>query len=148
MIQLNGPSIARQHDPEMLARIGEAVEKVAKGIGAETYLHLYFENCSRVLPNLQDFKVDGIGVDFRATPLGEIEEVDFKGLACGYVDAGNTRMETPREIATFAETVVETLEPKQLHVTPNYDLEFIPYTFAKQKVRSLGAALRILRGEE
>ena len=148
MIQFNGPSLVKQHDPEILARIGEAVERVAKGCGAETYLHLYFRNCSKVLPYLQDLKVDGVGIDFRATPLEELRELDFKGLACGYVDAGNTKMEKPSEIASFAEKVLETLEPKPLYITPNFDLEFIPYTFAKQKVRNLGTALAILREED
>jgi methionine synthase II (cobalamin-independent) len=75
-------------------------------------------------------------------------ELDFKGLACGCVDAGNTKMEKPSEIASFAEKVLETLEPKQLYITPNFDLEFIPYTFARQKVRNLGTALDILREED
>ncbi len=147
LIQLNGPSIVSQQDPEILTRIGEAVEKVSKGLGAETYLHLYFKNCSKVAPRISEFKVDGIGIDFRNTPIVDLEGLDFKGLACGCIDAMNTRIETPREVASFAEQVLRTLEPKKIYLTTNCDLEFVPYAFAKQKVRNLGETLRLLGGD-
>ncbi|MBI2183454.1 MAG: hypothetical protein HYU39_00690 [Thaumarchaeota archaeon] len=147
MIQLNGPSIVAQKNTEDLRRIGEAIQKTVKGRGVETYLHLYFKNASKIIPKILDFNVDGLGIDFVNTPLKELENLDFKGLACGIVDSTNTKMETPKEIASFVENVLETLEPKQIYLTPNCDLEHIPYTFAKQKVRNMGRALELLRGE-
>ena len=149
MIQLNAPSIA-YHEPkgDLLDQIGDAINEIVKhSSGAKVYLHLYWGNISKIFPKLLDLDIDGIGVDFTHTPIESIKDYSLdKGLACGCLDAQNTRMEDPKSIADFASNVIEVLSPKEFFLTNSCDLEYIPYPFAIRKLTNMAKASFILKG--
>lgn len=149
MIQLNAPSIA-YHEPkgDQLSQIGDAINEIVKhASGAKVYLHLYWGDISKIFPKLLDLDIDGIGIDFTRTPLDSIKDYSIDmGLACGCLDAQNTRMEDPKSIAEFASHVLEALSPKEFFITNSCDLEYIPYPFAIRKLTNMAKASFILKG--
>jgi 5-methyltetrahydropteroyltriglutamate--homocysteine methyltransferase len=88
-----------------------------------------------------------IGVDFYATDLEALPRPFPKTLLAGVVDARNSLLEEPEEIAGFGRNLLEELEG-ELHLVPNGDLQFVPEKIARQKVLRLGEAARVLKEEQ
>ena len=61
------------------------------------------------------------------------------------VDARNSLLEEPEELANFGRSLLEDLAGPELHLVPNGDLQFVPERIAREKVLRLGAAARILK---
>jgi len=143
--QFNEPSICAPSRTQPELEIAKhAYETCAQGIGGKSIIQTYFGDASRVIETLLDFPVDSIGIDFYATSLDSLKEYDFnKVLGCGCVDGRNSLLETPTELKTFVSRVRESLEPPDIYLTPNCDLEFLPQTVAEKKVRLLGETKRL-----
>jgi len=143
--QFNEPSICAPSRTQPELEIAKhAYETCAQGIGGKSIIQTYFGDASRVIETLLDFPVDSIGIDFYATSLDSLKEYDFnKVLGCGCVDGRNSLLETPTELKTFVSRVRESLEPSDIYITPNCDLEFLPQTVAEKKVRLLGETKRL-----
>jgi 5-methyltetrahydropteroyltriglutamate--homocysteine methyltransferase len=144
--QFNEPSICApgRTQPELeIAK--QAYETCAHGIGGKSIIHTYFGDASQVIETLLDFPVDSIGIDFYATSVDSLKEYDFnKVLGCGCVDGRNSLLESPKELKMFVSRARESLEPPDIYLTPNCDLEFLPETVAEKKVRLLGETKRLV----
>ena len=110
-------------------------------------LQLPFGDAGEVLGELVELDVEAIGVDFYATDLAALPRPFPKTLLAGVVDARNSLLEEPEEIADFGRQILEELEG-DLHLVPNGDLQFVPEKIACEKVRRLGEAASILKGEQ
>ena len=138
--QFNEPSLcakSRTEDDFSVAKHG--IETCAKGLAGQSMLHTYFGDSSKAIEALLDYSVDSIGVDFYATSLGSLTNVDFnKGLGCGCIDGRNSLLESPNETRDFISKARVRLEPKKIIIIPNCDLDFLPLPVAEKKVRLLG----------
>jgi 5-methyltetrahydropteroyltriglutamate--homocysteine methyltransferase len=140
LVQLHGPSLSSTLGRDTWARVREALRRLTRGLQIPVILHLYFSDVTPVWERLLELPVSGLGIDLSATPASKLKTWDrAKILACGCVDARTTRMEAVRAVVRQLQNLARRLQPKQLHVTPSCDLEFIPYAFAKRKVRVLAA---------
>ena len=120
-----------------------ALDTCAKGVGRTTCLQTYFGDASRIISSLLDLPVDYVGLDFYATPVEPLLDVDFtKGLACGCLDGRNSLLESPTELIQFIGRVKEGLEPKSLFICPNCDLEYLPYPIALKKTQLLSSVMK------
>jgi len=147
LIQVNGPSLCYVRGKEDLGLAKEALKILTKGLNVKFYLHLYFGNPKPVLSDILDFHIHGIGLDSLAVDGLKGFKMGDKGLALGCVDAGNTRIDRPDQIVSEAKKICSVLEPRELYLCPNYDLEYIPHLYARRKIIKLGEALNILRDE-
>jgi 5-methyltetrahydropteroyltriglutamate--homocysteine methyltransferase len=95
---------------------------------------------------LVELDVEAIGVDFYATDLEALPRPFPKTLLAGVVDARNSLLEEPEEMAKFGRQLLEELDG-DLHLVPNGDLQFVPEKIARQKVLRLGEAARLLKEE-
>jgi 5-methyltetrahydropteroyltriglutamate--homocysteine methyltransferase len=109
-------------------------------------LQLPFGDSGDILGELVELDVEAIGVDFYATDLEALPRPFPKTLLAGVVDARNSLLEEPEEIAEFGRNLLEELEG-ELHLVPNGDLQFVPEKIARQKVLRLGEAARVLKEE-
>jgi 5-methyltetrahydropteroyltriglutamate--homocysteine methyltransferase len=144
--QFNEPSICAPGRTQPELEIAKhAYETCAHGIGGKSIIQIYFGDASQVIETLLDFPVDSIGIDFYATSVDSLKEYDFnKILGCGCVDGRNSLLESPKELKTFVSRARESLEPLDIYLTPNCDLEFLPETVAEKKVRLLGETKRLV----
>jgi 5-methyltetrahydropteroyltriglutamate--homocysteine methyltransferase len=110
-------------------------------------LQLPFGDSGDTLGGLVELNVEAIGVDFYATDLEALPRPFPKTLLAGVVDARNSLLEKPEEVARFGRELLEELEG-ELHLVPNGDLQFVPETIARQKVVRLGEAAHILKEEQ
>ncbi len=109
-------------------------------------LQLPFGDAGLALGELVGLNVDAVGVDFYATDADALPRPFPKTLLAGVVDARNSLLEEPGEIARFGRRLLEELEG-DLHLVPNGDLQFVPRKIAREKVLRLGEAARILKEE-
>ncbi|MEJ7873285.1 MAG: hypothetical protein WKF67_13585, partial [Rubrobacteraceae bacterium] len=109
-------------------------------------LQLPFGDAGDLLEELVGLQVEAIGVDFYSTDLAALPRPFPKTLLAGVVDARNSLLEDPAEVAEFGRRLVEEIEG-DLHLVPNGDLQFVPERIAREKVLRLGAAARILKEE-
>jgi 5-methyltetrahydropteroyltriglutamate--homocysteine methyltransferase len=86
-------------------------------------------------------------VDFYATDVLALPRPFPKTLLAGVVDARNSLLEEPEELAEFAHSLIAEMEGPGLHLVPNGDLQFVPEKIAREKVLRLGAAARILKDQ-
>ena len=110
-------------------------------------LQLPFGDSGDTLGELVELDVEAIGVDFYATDLEALPRPFPKTLLAGVVDARNSLLEEPEEVARFGRELLEELDG-ELHLVPNGDLQFVPEKIARQKVLRLGEAARILKEEQ
>jgi 5-methyltetrahydropteroyltriglutamate--homocysteine methyltransferase len=146
-VQFSEPSLAvRPPDEDLLETVREAYRALRRATGLEMALHIFFGPFQRLLPDLLDLPVDILGLDLYEEGLDGLGDHDFDAvLACGCVDARNSLLESPEEISRVAEEALHKLNPKDIILCPNADLEFLPRTVAEEKVRALGLALKVVR---
>jgi 5-methyltetrahydropteroyltriglutamate--homocysteine methyltransferase len=132
LIVLAEPFLAREPDPDLEA-LAEALETLPGRIA----LQCTFANASTILEHgLADLPVEGIGIDFFATPANALPAGFDKLLLAGVLDARSSVLEDPLEIATFAVH----LEVERVALVPNGDLQFVAEPLAREKLTRLGQA--------
>ncbi len=116
--------------------------------GATTILHTYFGDAGPIIPNLLSFQVDGIGIDGTETSLADVLKHNYstKELALGLLDARNTSLENPAEVAKQLRTVAERTHPRKLWLTPNTGTEYRGFTHGINKLNLLKQVRQILDG--
>lgn len=137
LIQINAPSICSIRSTEELNLAYEALKPVTKGLSAKTYLHLYFGDPTPILSSLISFPISGLGLDLINIKIPKDLKFGKMGLAAGCVDAGNTKLENPKSVSEQVKRIAEAAEPSELYICPNYDLEYVPQTYANRKMRRL-----------
>jgi 5-methyltetrahydropteroyltriglutamate--homocysteine methyltransferase len=125
--------------------LSEALEALASPLPLA--LQLPFGDAGDVLGELLGLPVDAIGVDFYATDVVALPRPFPKTLLAGVVNARNSLLEEPEELAGFANSLIAEMEGPELHLVPNGDLQFVPEKIAREKVLRLGAAAKILKDE-
>jgi 5-methyltetrahydropteroyltriglutamate--homocysteine methyltransferase len=110
-------------------------------------LQLPFGDSGDILGELLDLDIEAIGVDFYATDLEALPRPFPKSLLAGVVDARNSLLEEPEQLAKFGRQLLEELDGG-LHLVPNGDLQFVPEKIAREKVLRLGEVSRILKEEQ
>jgi 5-methyltetrahydropteroyltriglutamate--homocysteine methyltransferase len=108
--------------------------------GPKLALWLTFGSASRLLGlGVAELPVDAIGIDFYATPATDVPDGFDKTLLAGVLDARNSTLEDPREIASFAAGLRER-GVEEIALVPNGDLQYVSESIARQKLARLGAA--------
>jgi 5-methyltetrahydropteroyltriglutamate--homocysteine methyltransferase len=107
-------------------------------------LQLPFGDSGDILGELLELDIEAIGVDFYATDLAALPRPFPKSLLAGVVDARNSLLEEPEQLAKFGRQLLEELDGG-LHLVPNGDLQFVPERIAKEKMLRLGEVSRILK---
>jgi 5-methyltetrahydropteroyltriglutamate--homocysteine methyltransferase len=118
--------------------VGELVRALSELPGSVPLaLQLPFGDASSVLPALAEAPVAAIGVDFYSTSLDAVPQDYPKEILAGVVDARSSALESPEEIARFAEGLLGR-GVAGVSLTPNGDLQFVPEPIAREKIACLG----------
>jgi 5-methyltetrahydropteroyltriglutamate--homocysteine methyltransferase len=137
LVVLEEPFLAREDAPDIEGLSG-ALEQLSGG--PKLALWLTFGDAQPVFDaGLADVPVDGIGVDFYATKANAVPEGFDKLLLAGVLDARNSGLEEPREIAAFVGQL-EARGVKEVALVPNGDLQYVSEAIAREKIGRLGKA--------
>ena len=145
-LQVDEPSLLTHRDRFPLFR--RAMEVLWDGVEAERALYTYFGHAAGVYPAILELPVDIIGLDFVAG-AGNWEVLRTapftKQLGLGVVDARNTKMETPQDVADACRRVTQVVPADRVHVGPSAGLEFLPRKVARRKLEVLTEGVRRFR---
>ena len=147
LIQFNEPAILKQKDD--FASFAAICKRLVDGLTAETSLYLYFGDAEGIYPQLLELPFDLIGLDFVMGAANEalLRSAPFtKKLGLGIVDARNTRLESPEQIAERIRSLSDGIDPENVHVSPSAGLEFLPREVAQEKLRLLAEGVRKAEG--
>jgi 5-methyltetrahydropteroyltriglutamate--homocysteine methyltransferase len=142
-IQVDEPGLLIQRD--RFAVFQRAMDALWDGVKALRALYTYFGHIDGLYPAILDLPVDILGLDFVAGARNwdVIRRSPFtKELGLGVIDARNTRLETPDEIAAACRRAAEIVPASSLHVGPSAGLEFLPRRVARKKLVTLVAGVR------
>jgi len=134
LVVLAEPFLAREESADLSA-LAEALEAVAGGPKLALWL-TFGDARSALARGAADLPVDALGIDFYATHLDDVPEGSDKLLLAGVVDARNSLLEEPRELAAFAERLAERVE--RIALVPNGDLQYVSESIAREKLGRLG----------
>ncbi len=105
-------------------------------VNAKTILMTYFSSAENVFPEVLDFSFDIFGLDFVEgfdVNLKLAKEYDLESINVGIVDARNTKMEDLKDLKAKLERILEFA--KDVYISPNAGLEFLPEDKAFEKMR-------------
>ena len=143
VVVLSEPFLARE-DAADFDGLSSALD-VLHG-GPPLALWITFGDASDLLAQgLAELPVDGIGIDFYSTGIDAVPDGFGKHLLAGVLDARNSLLEEPREIAAFAARLEEKAE--RVALLPNGDLQYVSEPIAREKIARLGQA-KTTRAEE
>ncbi len=143
LIQVDEPGLLIQRDRFPVFR--RAMEALWDGVDTRRAVYTYFGHIDGLYPAILDLPVDVLGLDFVAGARNweVIRRARFtKDLGLGIVDARNTRLEIPDEIAAACRRAAEIVPASSLHVGPSAGLEFLPRRVARGKLEALVAGVR------
>jgi methionine synthase II (cobalamin-independent) len=149
-VQMSEPSLvfensAQKLEQDTFERVKEAMRMVVEGLNVKTSVQTFFGDITPIFPAVLDLPVDCIGIDFFETNLESLKDYEFtKDLSCGCVNSRSSLIESQKKISNFVERVVNLLDPNDVFICPNTDLEFRPRDIAEKKVLSIGKAVKSL----
>lgn len=136
LVVLAEPFLAREQHAG-LDGLAEALESLAGG--PKLAIWFTFGDARPLLEQgAADLPVEGIGIDFYATHLSDVPDGFSKLLLAGVIDARNSLLEEPRELAAFAQRLGERAE--RIALVPNGDLQYVSAKIAREKLTRLGKA--------
>lgn len=122
-----------------------ALAALGKPAGVTIILHTYFGDAGRFIDHLRALPVDGLGVDLVETDVSSLGSGWDKELAIGCFNGRSSGIESLESTVELARRVADTVRPKNLYLTSNCELGYLPTGVAESKVRRLGESARRLK---
>ena len=158
VIQLDEPWL--RNDPEGARRIAvPAINAALQGLTVTTAVHLCFgyaavvgpkdRNRYEFLGELSETTADQISVE-AAQPqldLGQLAELSPKIVVLGVLDLGDSRVETPDEVADRIRDALPHVPAQRLVPAPDCGMKYLPRDRAFAKLQALGAGAALVRAE-
>ena len=148
-IQIDEPSLLYA-GKEDLNLMKDAIEVIRRGVDAKFFLVTYFGDAERIFPEVLDYDIDVIGLDFVEGYEKNLEllreySVD-KEVQAGVVDGRTTKMEDKEHVKKKIKAICGAINRETLYVSPNTGLEFLPYSKASEKLRALCSSVGDVNG--
>ena len=143
LVHLEDPWIGYQGiDANDWAPLGEALELLHAGVKATLAFHVYFGDAGPHIEQLRRLPVDAIGVDLIETDVAELGSDWDQGLVAGIIDGRSSILESLDNTVEVARHLADRVRPRNLYLSSNCELAFLPTGVADHKVRRLGEAAR------
>ena len=141
-IVLHEPALAYYDDIDW--RLVNEFYTALKELDIEYRVQLYFGDIKDKAKYVMEIAPHGFSVDTTFTSLDEIKNLNLDRVMLGVIDAQNTLMENPDDLANMIRRFVDESGFKEVAITPNTDLDYLPYEVAEAKLMLLSEVLRRL----
>ncbi len=122
------------------APLAEALQALHHNLKATLAFHVYFGDAGPHIAQLLRLPVDAIGVDLIETDVAELGSGWDKGLVAGIINGRSSILESLDNTVEVARHLADTVRPRNLYLTSNCELGYLPTIVAEQKVLRLGEA--------
>lgn len=123
-----------------------ALEPLFSGRTASTVVHVPFVSPTAVFDSIRDLPWTAIGLDLVESTAGWklLQSVPAgRTVLLGLIDARNTRLEDPAEVARAIKRARDAREDLDYQLGPSASLEYLPADKAEQKIAGMVEAARI-----
>ena len=127
------------------APLGEALKILHRDLKATLVFHVYFGDAAPHVSRLLQLPVDAIGVDLIQTDIKALGSGWDKGLVAGVINGRSSILESPKNLVEVARHLADTVRPRNLYLSSNCELGYLPTVVAEQKVQRLGEAARTVK---
>lgn len=127
------------------APLGDALTILHRDLKATLAFHVYFGDAGPHIDRLRQLPVDAIGVDLIQTDLKALGSGWDKGLVAGVINGRSSILESPKNLVEVARHLADTVRPRNLYLSSNCELGYLPTVVAEQKVQRLGEAARTVK---
>jgi methionine synthase II (cobalamin-independent) len=124
------------------APLGDALTILHRDLKATLVFHVYFGDAGPHIDQLRQLPVDAIGVDLIQTDIKALGSGWDKGLVAGVINGRSSILESPKNLVEVARHLANTVRPRNLYLSSNCELGYLPTVVAEQKVQRLGEAAR------
>jgi 5-methyltetrahydropteroyltriglutamate--homocysteine methyltransferase len=124
------------------APLGDALTILHRDLKATLVFHVYFGDAGPHIDQLRQLPVDAIGVDLIQTDIKALGSGWDKGLVAGVINGRSSILESPKNLVEVARHLADTVRPRNLYLSSNCELGYLPTVVAEQKVQRLGEAAR------
>jgi 5-methyltetrahydropteroyltriglutamate--homocysteine methyltransferase len=124
------------------APLSDALNILHRDLKATLAFHVYFGDAGPHIDKLLQLPVDAIGVDLMQTDVKALGSGWNKGLVAGVINGRSSILESPKDLVEVARHLADTVRPRDLYLTSNCELGFLPTVVAEQKLQRLGEAAR------
>ncbi|TMG17142.1 MAG: hypothetical protein E6I01_04280 [Chloroflexi bacterium] len=118
------------------------MDRLHRDLRATLAFHVYFGDAGPHVDQLRRLPVDAIGVDLVETDVNELGSGWDKGLVAGVIDGRSSMLESLENTVEVARHLADTVRPRNLYLSSNCELAFLPTVVAEQKVQRLGEAAK------
>jgi methionine synthase II (cobalamin-independent) len=122
------------------APLAEALGILHRDLKATLAFHIYFGDAGPHIAQLLHLPVDAIGVDLTETDVAELGSGWDKGLVAGIINGRSSILESLDNTVEVARHLA--VRPRNLYLTSNCELGYLPTIVAERKVLRLGEAAR------
>ena len=120
-----------------------AIASMTAGVAATVILHCYFGDAAPLIERLLGLPVAGIGVDLVETDVAALgRRWADKALLIGCLNGRSSVVESVDVTVELVRHIADTVQPGDLYVSSNCELQYLPTAAAEQKVRRLGEVAR------
>jgi methionine synthase II (cobalamin-independent) len=123
----------------------EALAILHRDLKATLAFHVYFGDAAPHLDRLLALPVDAIGVDLIQTDVKALGSGWNKGLVAGVINGRSSILESSKSLLEVARHLADTVRPRDLYLSSNCELGYLPTPVAEQKVQQLGEAARAVK---
>ena len=124
------------------APLADALTILHRNLKATLAFHVYFGDAGPHIDRLLQLPVDAIGVDLIQTDVKALGSGWDKGLVAGVINGRSSILESPKDMVEVERHLADTVRPRNLYLSSNCELGYLPTVVAEQKVQRLGEAAR------
>jgi 5-methyltetrahydropteroyltriglutamate--homocysteine methyltransferase len=127
------------------APLNDALKILHQDLDATLAFHVYFGNAGPHVDQLLRLPVDAIGIDLIETDLDALGSRWDKGLVAGVINGRSSILESVENTVEVARHIADRIKPRNLYLSSNCELGYLPTVVAERKVQRLGEAARKLK---
>lgn len=138
-IVLHEPALVYYNDVDWNL-VNEFYKKL-KELDIEYRVQLYFGDIKNKISYLKEIAPYGFSIDTSYTDLNKVRSLISRKSIVGIIDSQNTLMEDAEDLVNKIKGFMERTEVTDIAITPNTDLDYLPYDIAKSKLMLLSKVL-------
>lgn len=132
-------------EPNDWAALRDALDVLHRDLPATLVFHLYFGDAGPHIKNLRRLPVDVIGVDLVETDVTALRGDWEIGLLAGIINGRDSRLEPVERLVEAAGHLTDSVRARDLYLSSNCELSYLPAILAERKVERLGEAAKRMK---
>jgi 5-methyltetrahydropteroyltriglutamate--homocysteine methyltransferase len=143
LIHLEDPWLAyRGIEPNDWAPLHEALSILHRDLRAVLVFHVYFGDAGPHLDRLRRLPLDAIGIDLIETDVNSLGKNWDQDLVAGVFNGRSSIVEPLDATVEVIRHLADWVAPRNLYLSSNCELGFLPTVVAERKVQRLGEVAR------